>query len=716
MLASLLLSVALSGSVLTPRGAPVPLARVTLTGNNLQLERSTAADGSFRFAGLAIGTYDVLSETKDGAAHLRVDLGSNDAAITMTLLRTVALVQTNSGVALHGSGSDTTFNRAHLDRMPAGRSFPALLLQVPGAARGANGVVHLNGDHGDVNYIVDGVPIPQELNRNIGAEFDPADVSFVEVLEGAYPARYGNRFAAVVNINTRTGGGSPGLDGAFTAGSYGSTRASLGYHGKLGSGTFVANLLAERGERFLDPPNAFSPHNAGSNTNAFFRFTHSHGNDYWNVILSHAYQALQIPSDVSNDNETQNDSLLALQFHHALLAGGSFVYGLGYKNSAIRDLPDVTNDLASGSYSLYSSRVARDFTFNLDDEIVSAHHGVRYGASYDASSVFKLYRVTLPTQTVVDNAPNMAHTSSAYVQDSWKIGSKVQADYGVRFDLFELSSTEFRRGFAQVSPRMKLTRFIGKRASAYAFYGRYFTPFSLENVSPSAAQQLNASLQPTIAPFDVLPERDSTYEIGAHLPLGPGELGLRVMQKNASDLIDDTQVGTTALHQDINYERGSISTQAISYQRGLARGGRFYASFAHTRAVNRGCETQLLAPCFGANAVTDWTPADHDQTYSANGGVLLNDTHGGWFSLSGEYGSGLSTALGCDPSVLFCKVAPHLTFDAEKGFAFRAGTSLTLAVRNLLNDRYRVTFANAQGDHYASPRTFEVGLQFRTGR
>ena len=40
--------------------------------------------------------------------------------------------------------------------------------------------------------------------------------------------------------------------------------------------------------------------------------------------------------------------------------------------------------------------------------------------------------------------------------------------------------------------------------------------------------------------------------------------------------------------------------------------------------------------------------------------------------------------------------------------------ALTLRVRNLFNDRYYVTFANAQGNHYAPPRTFDVGLRLNT--
>jgi len=133
-------------------------------------------------------------------------------------------------------------------------------------------------------------------------------------------------------------------------------------------------------------------------------------------------------------------------------------------------------------------------------------------------------------------------------------------------------------------------------------------------------------------------------------------------------------------------------------------------SIAHTVSLNKGCETQLLAPCFGSP--TDFTPADHDQTYSVAGGILLNDRHDGWFSADAEYGSGLSSALCPGGTPGFCKKTPHTIFALEKGVGIAPHTALTFRVQNLLNDRYFVTIRNAQGNHYAPPRTFDLGLRF----
>lgn len=779
---------ALSGTV-TAANQPVAGAAVTAVGSNLTLRASTDARGLFTIPAVPIGTYAVDVAAPQGHAALRVDVPSAGAQVTVSLtpLREIGRTSVTARPPVRGSGTDLSLNGEALTRSPAGGSLPNLLIQLPGAARGANGVVHLNGDHGDINYIVDGVQIPQELNRVVGSEFDPNDIAFVEALQGAYPAQYGERFAAVLNINTRNGSGPPGFIGDLDLGSYANVDTTLGYHAGVGKGSLVAAFRNQRGNRGLDPPNFDSPHDAFSDANQFLRYTLPSGPNFLNLTVSRSYQTYQIPNDVASGepastdvNETQEDLFTSLQFRHPIGDHGSLSFGPSYKRSRIRDFGDPANDFAFGAalnpgapgdcanalastgpvvsgvvtapvanagvaysngscgFSLRGDRIAIDAGGNLDYENRSAKHDVALGGLTNATHVAKTYAVTLQpgnflapvlapatpdaAYTVVDAAPNVGHLTAAYVQDSWKMGPAWQLDYGLRADSFVVSSAQFSSGFGQVSPRVKLTRFFGARDSVYAYYGRFFTPFSLENVSPLAAYTLNLPLQTSVAQFDLEPQRDSVYELGAHLALGRGDLGLRVMQKNATDLIDDTQVGVTNLHQDINFAVGRIATQTAYYQVPLARAGRFYASVTHTYSANKGCETQLLAPCLGTGS--DWFPADHDQRVDVNAGLIRNDLRGGWLGIDAEYGSGLSAALNPDGNISCggpdgnsggaCKRTPHLTFDAEKGIALRGGMALTLRVRNLFNDRYYVTFANAQGDHYAPPRTFDIGLRLNT--
>ncbi len=768
---------------------PVAGASVTAVGANTTLRAQTDAHGAFRIPAVPAGTYDVTASAAQGHATVRVDVTSAGASITLDVapLKEIGRTAVVARPPVRGSGTDLSLNAEAIARSPASGNLPNLLLQLPGAARGANGVVHINGDHGDINYIVDGVQVPQELNRIIGSEFDSNDIEFFEALQGAYPAQYGERFASVVNINTRTGSGRPGAIGDVDVGSHALLDATLGYHTNVGNGALIVALRNQRGNHGLDPPNFDSPHDNFSDANQFLRYTLPAGPNFLNFTVTHSYQTYQIPNDVasgqpanSDDNETQDDLFAALQFRHPIGDHGSLSFGPMYKRSRIRDFGDPNDDFTFGEalnpgaptdcanalastgpvvngvvtapqpnpsvayvngscgFSLNADRTAIDVGGNLDYANVSAHHTIAFGGLYDATQVAKTYGVTLQPgnflapvftpatpgapYTVVDSTPNVGHLAAAYVQDRWKMGSAWQLDYGVRADTFAVASTQFAAGFGQASPRVKLTHFFGARDSVYAYYGRFFTPFSLENVAPLAAYTLDLPLQTNVAQFDLKPQRDSVYEIGAHVALGRGDLGLRFMQKNATDLIDDTQVGVTNLHQDINYQLGRIATQTAYYQIGLARGGRFYASLTHTYSVNKGCETQLLAPCFGSS--DDWTPADHDQRIDATTGIVRNDRRGGWFSVDGEYGSGLSAALNPTGGITCgypdldtggpCKLTPHVTFDAEKGIAVRATIAVVLRVRNLLNDRYYVTFENAQGNHYAPAREIDLGVRFNT--
>jgi TonB dependent receptor len=320
--------------------------------------------------------------------------------------------------------------------------------------------------------------------------------------------------------------------------------------------------------------------------------------------------------------------------------------------------------------------------------------GTREYVSYDLSRVLKYYAITLQPNnflspmetpntpnapyTAIDDSPNLGNTYQSYIQDSWRMGRLWEADYGLRYDFFTIKSAAFDQGFGAFSPRLKLTRFFGTRASVYGYIGRFFEPFSFENVSPEAAYLLNLPLSRTEAQFDLKPERDTQLELGGHIPVGPGDLGFRVWQKNANDLIDDTEVGVTLLHQDINYVLGRLSQEALNYTQPLAFNSRAYFAIAHVVSLNSGCETQLLAPCFGQP--TGFTPADHEQRYTINSGILLNNRRGGWFS---------------------------------EGIPMSPKTALTLDIQNILNDRYYVTLLNAQGNHFGPGREFNLGVRFK---
>ncbi|MBD5656362.1 MAG: TonB-dependent receptor, partial [Candidatus Eremiobacteraeota bacterium] len=350
----------------------------------------------------------------------------------------------------------------------------------------------MNGDHGVIDYVIDGVPLPQALNREVGSEIDPNDISFVDAIEGAYPAQYGLRFGSVLDITTRAGTGPAGFDGSVRYGSYGDLDQSIGSHAPLGNGGgYDIAVRNQQTERELDPPNFSSPHNSGSDTNQFVRATLPGGQgNFTDVTVIHSFRTFQIPSDVdygepatTDDNESQDDTFVSAQFRHPLGTTGELSFGPAFKVSRIRDFGDPTDDWAYGealnvtpppfgngglrsdcatalssgnfapttcAFSLRDDKTSLDYIFNSDVVARAGKHELRAGIGYDGTRVDKLYDVTLqphnflapvidpanpdgPT-SVVDDNPNVGNTYQSYLADSWRISDRYQIDYGIRYD------------------------------------------------------------------------------------------------------------------------------------------------------------------------------------------------------------------------------------------------------------------------------------------
>jgi len=223
--------------VVSRDGKPLPGVSITAAGNNVILHATTDAKGRYMFPALLLGSYTVTAALGGAQGEIRVDLGSGGASAPIALsLQKIGSVAVVRSTATRGSGSDVALDNETLTRSPYNDNFPEALIQLPGAVRGADGVVHLNGDHGVIDYLVDGVPLPQALNREVGSEIDPNDVSFLDVVEGAYPAEYGLRFGSVLNITTRSGTGPAGIDGDAHVGSYSDLDQTIGYHAPLAGG------------------------------------------------------------------------------------------------------------------------------------------------------------------------------------------------------------------------------------------------------------------------------------------------------------------------------------------------------------------------------------------------------------------------------------------------------------------------------------------------
>ncbi len=417
----------------TINGSAAPNVDVTATGNGMTLKTRTDRNGSFRFPPLPLGSYDVEARRSDLRALLRVDLGSDGALVTLSMrpLRQIGQVVVARTLPLRGSGTDVSLNRTDLTRLPFDNSFPEMLIQLPGAVRGANGVVHINGDHGVINYQINGVALPQGLNRDIGSEIDLNDLAYVDVIEGAYPAQYGLKFGSILNLTTKSGTGPAGMESNSTAGSYTDLNSTIDYHAPIaGGGGYTLSAGAMQSTRGLDPPDFQSPHNNASGVNEYAGVAlPAGGNNFTSLTFVHSFDTFQIPNDVTygepattDDNENQEDTFFSLQLRRALGEDAGITFGPALKVSRIADFGDPVNDwtygealnveqppfgnggqpgdcadaLKTGNYSpttcaytLTDSRTAMDYILQGDYTQHARSHEIRAGLSYDLARINK---------------------------------------------------------------------------------------------------------------------------------------------------------------------------------------------------------------------------------------------------------------------------------------------------------------------------------------
>src|ERR1043165_5403063 len=275
----------IQGTVKDPNGAVVPNAKVTLKQSVTGYTQSAQADadGSFKLVNVPFNTYTVRAEAAGfQPGEQTVDLESNiPASIDLTLAvagtAETVTVTTSSGAEVEAdrTSSDTDINQTVLERPVSAapsRAIESIVASTPGIVTDDNGRMHPRGSESQVQYVIDGVPVTDNLSAIFSTSVDARSLRTVEVLTGGIPAEFGDKLAGVINVNTRSGLEGP-TQGAisFSGGSFstGETAVDFSTHTKkLG---FLTNLSASTSQRYLDPPTLDNFHNFGRTGKGFFR-------------------------------------------------------------------------------------------------------------------------------------------------------------------------------------------------------------------------------------------------------------------------------------------------------------------------------------------------------------------------------------------------------------------------------------------------------------
>ncbi len=205
-----------SGLIHDPQHRPVQGAQVTLRAANSDWTRSATSNdaGEFQFDSVPLGEYTITVESAGFASQeQKLTLSSGRDARTHFALsvaqakETVEVKDESVAVNPESSTTETMVSRRQIAQTPGAdqtNSLSMITNYVPGAYM-VHDQLHIRGGH-QVSWLIDGVPVPNtNIASNVGPQFDPKDIDYLEVQRGGYTAEYGDRTYGVFNVVTRSG-------------------------------------------------------------------------------------------------------------------------------------------------------------------------------------------------------------------------------------------------------------------------------------------------------------------------------------------------------------------------------------------------------------------------------------------------------------------------------------------------------------------------------
>ncbi len=174
---------------------------------------------------------------------------------------------------------------------------------VPGAYM-VHDQLHVRGGH-QVSWLIDGVPVPNtSIASNVGPQFDPKDIDYLEIQRGGYAADYGDRTYGIFNVVPRTGFDfNNDAEIVATFGNYNQTNSQVNFGGHTKRFAYYASVNANRSDDGLETPDQPILHDLGDGVGGFGSLMfNATPNDQLRLVASIRRDFYQVPN--SPDQQT----------------------------------------------------------------------------------------------------------------------------------------------------------------------------------------------------------------------------------------------------------------------------------------------------------------------------------------------------------------------------------------------------------------------------
>lgn len=672
----------------------------------------------------------------------------NPLSVTVTAQR---LDERRGSIQPSLGASRYDFTSSTIATIPQGEQAPInqVLLRAPGVAQDSFGQIHVRGDHGNVQYRLDGVQLPEGMSLFSNA-LATQYASKMSLITGALPAQYGFQQAGVVDITVKSGRTNPGAEASMTGGSYNWTQPSLSYGGSSGkfdwflTGEFLHNDIGIENPA----PTAYPLHDTTDQWHGLAKVTGIiDENTRLSFIAGGASASYEIPQ-VSGatpaftvlGNTTSNSAalnqhqwedtyfgMLALQKHY-----GDLDFQLSgfmrYSNLAYQ--PDPMGDLMYNGISPWATRNSIATGLQGDGSWkVTPTHTVRAGflvqrehaTSLSNGQVLPVDGSGTPTSDVpmgvVFGADQIGWTYGVYLQDEWKVTPTVTINYGLRFDAINANTQE-----NQVSPRINVVWQPNDFLTVHGGYSRYFTPPPLSQVNNGAiAATSGTTAAPVVTLNDaVKAERAHYFDAGFQIQATDAlKFGVDAYYKIAQNLLDEGQFGAPIFLTSFNYANAQVKGIELtgSYDSGPWS---IYGNLAWSEAMGSNINSAQFnfQPDELAFIAQNYIYLDHNQSWTGSGGAAYTfNRDSRWATrLSADliFGSGLratvvtpnDTALP-NYTVLNLSAVQKVPIDALRG------TQIRFDVLNVFDNSYELRNGTGVGvgaPQYGQRRTFLISL------
>ncbi len=740
---------AVRGVVHDPQHRPIQDAMVMLKAKSSDWAKSvnTDANGEFELNAVPLGEYSVSVASKGFAqalqdvivisgtvpvVHFQLQVAGANEKVTVSGLPAV--------VATDSFTPTTLVSRLDIERTPGAdltNSMAMITDYVPGAYV-THDMLHMRGGH-QTTWLLDGIPIINTaIAQNLGPQFDPQDMDYVEVDRGSYGAEFGDRTYGVFNVVPRTGFESNNqAELVMTAGNFYQTDDELSFGSHTSRFAYYASVNGNRSNLGLQPPVPQVVHDAVNGFGGFGSFIlNVDPSNQLRLVTSARHDYFQIPYDpFPNDFEnTQGYASIGLRdgqretdagvlfswvhtFNSHLLTTISpfYHYNSGDYASNPNDNPVATTENRSSTYAGGQASFAANYKHNdLQVGFLSFYQSDNqfFGAIFNPLS----YSPPVPSP-IADSESPTANLETFYIDDKFRPFSWLTLSAGMRPTRFaegNFASTSLERPISEsaISPRFGATVTIPRiRWTFRAFYGHYYQAPPIETVSGPLISQCQP---PSCGFLPLYGERDEEHQFGVTIPYRGWVLDADNFQTNVANFLDHNNIGASNIFFPITVSQALIRGWELTLRSPrFARRAQVHLSYSNQIAEGSGTITGGLTDFTLAPGLS---PLDHDQRNTLNVGGDLSLPWRSYASTNVYYGSGFTNGEAGVPGWPYQGdyLPGHTTFDLSLGKDF--GERLTASVTALNVTNHRVIYDDSLtfgGYHWNLPREIYVQVRFR---